>query len=264
MSDLVHAISVITICYNNLAELEHTIRSVDLQTVPPYEHIIIDGSSNTEIKDHLESSTQPNYRTWVCEKDNGIADAFNKGIKRSTGNIVVMLNSGDTFFDGSTLEHVTNAFITHPSITWLHGKYQLIRANIHVIIGKPFEQTKLYRGMRSVSHQSMFLKRELHEKYGYYDTAENIGMDYDLLCRIATEPFVFLPVPLITFAPDGASSLHYLQSLRDAKRIYNKYYGNSAMLILWQWRLEILYHVLRSPVGNVLYKLKTKLRLENM
>ena len=264
MADSIYTISVITICYNNLAELERTIDSVDLQLIKPFQHIIVDGSTNGSIKNYLQTTTQANYRTWICELDNGISDAFNKGIKLSTGKIIVMLNSGDIFYDDQALLQVTNAFESHPSISWLHGKYQLIRGNIPVIIGKPFEKAKLYRGMRSISHQSMFVKKDLHQKYGYYNTSEKIGMDYDFLCRIAKEPFLFLPVPLISFAPLGTSSLNYLQSLRDAKKIYTRHYGKSLFLSLWQLRLKILFHVLHSPLGNFLYKLKTIMKLENM
>lgn len=257
-------ISIITICYNNLQDLLDTCSSVDGQALAPYEHIIIDGSALPDIKIQLEDHQQPPYRKWISEPDHGIADAFNKGLRNATGDIVVMLNSGDRLFDDQVLSTVTEAFRQHPDIQWLHGKYQLLRGNQEVIIGKPFEKSKLYRGMRSICHQTMFLRRSLHTRYGYYDTNEKIGMDYDLLCRIANEPFVFITKPLVKYAPAGTSSVQYLQSLKDAKRIYEKYHGKSFKLALWQIRLKFLYHLLHSPIGNFLYKIKTGLKLENM
>ena len=143
-------------------------------------------------------------------------------------------------------------------------KILLHRGNQMVIIGKPFEKGKLYRGMRSVCHQSMFVKKELHQQYGMYDVSEKIGMDYDFLCRIANEKFLFTDKVLVNFAPAGTSSTLYLQALKDAKRIYEKYYGKSIFLWLWQIRLKFLFHLLNSPLGNVLYKIKTRLKLENM
>jgi hypothetical protein len=110
----------------------------------------------------------------------------------------------------------------------------------------------------------MFVKKQLHDRYGLYDTSEKISMDYDFLCRIAQEPFAFLPLPLITFAPAGTSSVNYLKSLSDAKRVYTRYFGKSTLLTLWQMRLKILYYLLHSPVGNFLYSIKAKLKLENM
>ena len=73
-------LSVITISFNNLKELQQTCNSVDSQSIPPHEHYIIDGSSNDEISVWLNNSSQPEYRKWICEKDKGISDAFNKGI----------------------------------------------------------------------------------------------------------------------------------------------------------------------------------------
>jgi len=80
-------ISVVTICFNNLEELKKTCTSVDEQHELPYEHLIIDGSKTDEIAKWLNSSSQPVYRKWICEPDKGIADAFNKGIQRSTGEV---------------------------------------------------------------------------------------------------------------------------------------------------------------------------------
>ena len=257
-------ISVITICFNNLNETIETCKSVDRQQKKPFEHIIIDGSSNDGIKNYLEQNSQPGYRRWLCEPDEGIADAFNKGVLMASGDIVVMLNSGDTFFDKMTIATVTETFGENPFIQWVHGKYQLIRVNQKVVIGKPFEKAKLYRGMRSICHQTMFVKKSLHHKYGLYDKSEKIGMDYDFLCRIADEPFIFIKKTLVNFAPAGTSSVQYLKALKDAKRIYEKHFGKSAMLWIWQLRLKFLYYLLKSPVGIFLYKIKTRLKLENI
>lgn len=241
-----------------------TVKSVDNQVLQPFEHIIIDGSTQPGIRNFLVQNKQPAYRKWLSETDVGIADAFNKGVKMSKGNIVVMLNAGDSFYDENALTTVTKLFTEHPEINWLHGKYQLQRGNQTVIIGKSFEKSKLYRGMRSVCHQSMFVKKDLHTKYGMYDVTEKIGMDYDFLCRIANEPFLFTKSVLVNFAPAGTSSTNYLKALKDAKRIYEKYYGTSFLLWVWQIRLKILYYLLNSPVGSFLYKIKIKLKLENM
>jgi glycosyltransferase involved in cell wall biosynthesis len=257
-------ITVVTICFNNLSELENTCISVDRQLQKPYEHLVIDGSTLPDIKNYLEQNTQPAYRSWICERDNGIADAFNKGVQNAKGDILVMLNSADSFFDENVLAVVSKIFEDDPSIQWLHGKYRLVRAGREVIIGKPFEKKKLYRGMRSICHQTMFVKKELHTRFGLYDTNEKIGMDYDFLCRIAGEPFVFVPHVLVNFAPAGTSSVNYLASLKDARSIYEKYYGKSFMLRLWQVRLRLLHFLLHSPIGNFLYKIKTGLKLENM
>lgn len=261
---MITEISIITICYNNLTELLETCRSVDSQSVAPAEHWIIDGSGNDEIRRHLQSSNLPKYRKWISEKDNGIGDAFNKGILRASGSILNMLNSGDTYLNTNVLKTVSDVFSNDTSIQWIHAKYQILRSDKWIIIGKPFERDKLYRGMRSICHQTMFIKKELHNKHGLYDPELSIAMDYDFLCRIYKEKFFFLPQPLIIMAPAGISATQYLRSLKQAKAVYLRYFNYSFKLDVWQLRLKFLHFLLKSQLGKWLFKLKTKLKLENM
>lgn len=257
-------ISIITICFNNLQELLVTMASVDKQTLLPHEHWIINGSTNNEINNYLESNVQPSYRKWISEKDSGIADAFNKGVQKATSDIINMLNAADYYFDRQVLETVTAAFEKQPEISWLHGKYQLQRGGIWVTIGKPFDPSRLYRGMRSLSHQSMFIKKTLHEEYGLYDTSLKNAMDYDFVCRIYKEKFVFLQSPLVVFAPGGTTDRDYLAALKEGKSVYERHFGVSIKLVTWQWRLKMLHFLLSSPVGGWLYKIKVWMKLENM
>jgi len=259
-----NTITVITICYNNLPDVIATCHSVDIQTQKPFEHIIINGSNNSIIHDFLSRNQQPSYRRWISEADNGIYDAINKGIKNASGNILVMLNSGDTFYNDTAITLAQQAFNNDVSLQWLHSKYKLLRGNTWVVIGKPFNKEKLYRGMRSICHQTMFVKKQLHNKYGLYSTNYKIAADYDFVCRIANENFIFLQSPLINFAPSGISSSNYFLSLTETKQVYQTHFGKSWQLQLWQIRLKFLFYVLHSPIGNLLYKIKTGLKLENL
>jgi glycosyltransferase involved in cell wall biosynthesis len=259
----VPTISVITICYNNLSELLETMASVDKQTLPPFEHLIIDGSSDDIIRTYLNSVEQPVYRKCITERDEGIGDAFNKGIRNASGEILNMLNAADTYYSEFVLEIVTEVFINDPGIMWLHGKYQLLRGGIWVTIGKPFDPGKLYRGMRSLSHQSMFVKKTLHDKYGNYDISLKNAMDYDFVCRIRQERFVFIEKPLVIFAPGGTTYKNYLYSLKEGREVFERYNGFSVRLIAWQWRLKVLHFLLSGPAGKFLYKIKVLLKLEN-
>jgi glycosyltransferase involved in cell wall biosynthesis len=257
-------ISVITICFNNPEDVINTCKSVDIQGEKPFEHLIIDGSSSPTIKNYLESNSQPSYRRWIAEKDDGISDAFNKGVLNAKGDIVVMLNSGDTFYNDDALSVASAEFERDKSLQWLHSKYELHRGDQWIIIGKPFERSKMYRGMRSICHQTMFVKKALHDKYGLYDKQLKISMDYDFLLRIANEKFLFIEPPLIKFAPAGTSSINYSISLAEIKKTYRKYYGDSIFLEIWQLRLKTLHYLLDTKIGKLLFKVKTGLKLENM
>jgi len=257
-------ITVITICFNNLDDVISTCQSVDLQDKKPFEHLVIDGSTSPVIKNYLENNAQPGYRRWICEKDDGISDAFNKGVLNAKGDIIVMLNSGDAFYHQDVISIVTDEFEKDENLQWLHSKYELHRGDTWIIIGKPFQRSKMYRGMRSICHQTMFVKKALHDKYGLYDKQMKIAMDYDFLLRIANEKFVFIERPLVKFAPAGTSSVHYSGSLKEIKNSYIKYYGHSIFLEIWQLRLKMLHRLLGTRIGKLLFKVKTRLNLENM
>lgn len=255
--------SIITICFNNLEELKKTCRSVDIQTEYPLEHLIIDGSTGGEIREYLENTPQPHYRRWICERDNGISDAFNKGIQNASGTVTLLLNSGDTLYDKEVIQVVARAFAAHPEVMWIHGKMQTRRGGIWVAVGKPFDKRKLYRGMRGVFHPTMFVKRSLYLRYGYFDTGLKMAMDYDFLCRIAGEPSLFLPRPLTVFDPGGVSSTKYHEAMKEARAVYRKHFGYTVKQTLWGWRLGLLHFLLESGPGKLLYRLKVWIGLEN-
>ena len=256
-------ISIITICFNNLEDLKATCASVDMQSLKPFEHIIIDGSTKPDIKDYLESNPQPTYRNWLCERDNGISDAFNKGILRVTGDITTHLNSGDKLYDVTVLERITAVFDKDPTIMWCHGKLRLLRGGIWVNIGKPFDRAKLYRGMSGTLHPTMYVRKELYDRHGLFDTSLKLAMDYDFLCRIADEKFAFIDYPLATFDPTGVSSNRYVDAMKESYTQYRKYYGSSLKQTLWGWRLTLLHNLLENKLGKYLYKIKVKMGKEN-
>lgn len=256
-------ISIITICFNNLDDLKATCASVDGQTVHPYEHIIIDGSTKSDIKEFLENNPQPSYRKWLCERDKGISDAFNKGIKMAKGEITNLLNSGDTLYENNVLQKVQAVFEHDASVMWCHGKLNMLRGGVWVAIGKPFDKEKLYRGMRGTMHPTMYVRREMYDKHGLFDVNLKLAMDYDFLCRIANEKSVFIEDTLATFDPTGVSSENYVKAMKESFTQYRKYYGSSVKQTLWGWRLTALHQLLQSKAGKMLYALKVKMGKEN-
>ena len=153
-------LSIVTICFNNLQDLITTCKSVDDQHLKPFEHIIINGSTNSEIKNWYESSNHPSYRIIINELDGGISDAFNKGISKATGDVIHLLNSGDIYFDEKATQVVEKKFNEYPNIAWVSGNILIYRAGLWVSIGKPFDKKQLYKGMRAISHPSWFVKKD--------------------------------------------------------------------------------------------------------
>lgn len=250
-------ISIVTICFNNLEEVIDTCKSVDMQQEKPYEHLIIDGSSNDEIKKWLEGNHQPVYRKWQCERDEGIADAFNKGVLKATGNIINFMNSGDSFYDDQTLLIVKQAFDQDNTLKWLHGAYILHRGGIWITGGTPYVRNMLYKGMRQISHQSMYVKKEMFEKHGLFRLQKKVAMDYDFLVRIRDEKSAYLAHPLCKFAPDGTSYDNMWEGLKEVSASYQEYVGFSIKQHLWRYRAYLLFwFTQKTKLGKLIFQLK--------
>ncbi|MES2005957.1 MAG: glycosyltransferase [Bacteroidota bacterium] len=255
--------SIITICFNNLPDLQRTCASVDAQTRLPEEHWIINGSTTKDIESWLSNTPQPTYRKWLNERDKGIADAFNKGIGRANEAVTQFLNSGDVYAVDDVLAETEKTFDALPAVQWISGNIQMMRAGKPVIVGKPFEKNKLYRGMRSVSHPTWFVKKEVYGRSGLFSSEYKIAMDYDLMCRLANEPYAYLNKTIAVFDDTGVSSVNYLRSLQENRKVYESHFGFSWLLVFWQIRLKILHYLLQTAFGKWLFSLKKKLGLEN-
>lgn len=251
-------LSVITICFNNLADLIRTCQSVDKQSQYPDEHLIIDGSSNDEIINWLQNNPQPAYRRWIHERDKGIADAFNKGIQNTNCTITHILNSGDLYYDTDAIKIVIDLFSRDPLLMWTHSQYIQHRGNIDVVSGVPFSKTQLWKGMRAVAHPTMFIKKEIYSRHGLYNTELKIAMDYDMLIRMRNEKFNYIEKPLIYFAPGGASNAQFSKGLDEVKASHQKYIGYDFRQTLWQLRQKALNYFMQTGMGRKWFQWKNK------
>ncbi len=256
-------ISVITICFNNLADLQKTCATIDSQSRLPDEHWVINGSTTPAIEEWLLHTPQPAFRKWINERDDGISDAFNKGIRNAGFAITHLLHAGDGYASADVLEVVSAFFEKNTVVQWISGNISMVRGGKAVTVGKPFEKTKLYRGMRSVSHPTWFVKKEVYERIGYFSSDYAIAMDYDMMCRIADEPYAYLDKVVVVFDETGVSSSNYLQSLHENRKVYESHFGYSYLLVGWQLRLKILHHLLQTSFGKWLFGVKKRMGLEN-
>ena len=251
-------ISVVTICFNNLKELIATCNSVDKQVVAPLEHLIIDGSTNSEIVQWLQTHPQPEWRRWIHERDQGISDAFNKGIVNSKGSVIHLLNSGDLYAETGAIQLVKNHFDQDPGLMWVNSLYIQHRGQMDVVSGQPFEKDKLWKGMRTIAHPSMFIKREVYDRRGLYNTEFRIAMDYDLLVRIRDEKNLFIEKALVYFAPGGASDQQFKRGLAEVRRSYKENIGSSVLQPLWQFRQKLLHAFMQTSIGKSWFQRKNR------
>lgn len=154
-------LSIITITYNNLEGLKRTTMSIKQQTWKDYEWIVIDGGSTDGTKDYLESLVpQPDF--WVCEKDNGVYNAQNKGIAKATGEYTICMNAGDKFHSPSTLEQVFSHEITADIV---YGNWQRIYSDERTEMRQaPQKISPLFFYYSNICHQAMFIKRHVMQE----------------------------------------------------------------------------------------------------
>lgn len=177
--DTTPKISVITISYNSEATIDKTIKSVLSQDYANTEYVIIDGGSTDST---LEITSQyTGISKIISEPDNGISDAFNKGILNSTGDLIVFINSDDELLPGA-LAKVAKQYSGDADIYCCNVIMRDIETGFSCR-EKPSTDFPIMPFFRHCAHQGMFATRACYEKYGTYDTNIRWPMDLEFLMR---------------------------------------------------------------------------------
>ncbi len=177
-------VSVITACFNSEKTIEDTILSVLHQTYKNIEYIIIDGSSTDSTLEIIQKH-RDRIACVVSEKDEGIYDAMNKGIKRSSGDIIALLNSDDFYKDEFVIEKVVRYYES----------------------GEFSPKTLLYGVVPA--HPTLFVKKAIYERYGLYKTDYKISADFEMIIRLFVVQkisFSYLKEVLVVMRTGGVST----------------------------------------------------------
>jgi len=236
---LVPTVSIVTVCLNDAAGLARTISSVARQTFSDYELVVVDGGSTDGSVDVVRANGAV-VTDWVSEKDAGIYDAQNKGVRRARGEWIIFLNAGDAlasddalarFFEGAPAEDVL-----YGDVVWEEkdGRRR-VDAQPDVLTLEFFMRTNL-------PHQATAVRRALLERLGPYDTELRIAADYEFLLRSivvhgATTRHV--PVPLAVQVTGGLSSRpESFASLRAERKLAREKALSPLLREHWQAHLE--------------------------
>ncbi|WP_257659026.1 glycosyltransferase family 2 protein [Parapedobacter lycopersici] len=220
-------LTVITIVYNNVQDIERTIRSVVQQTYPDIEYIVVDGGSTDGTVDVIQRHANRISR-WVSEPDGGIYDAMNKGLAMATGDYVLFMNSGDELYDHHTVEQV---FATAPGAAIYYGETEMYDANWESLglrrhgIPEQFTWRSFRYGM-NISHQAIYIRRSITEPY---DLRYRLSSDIDWIIRAAkkVQPGEIVNTRRLVakYLVGGMSKKRHWQSLWERFRIFSKHYG---------------------------------------
>lgn len=178
-------ISIITIAFNSAETIEDTIQSVLSQDYTNMEYIVVDGKSTDGTVAIIQKYADRITR-FVSEKDKGLYDALNKGIKLSTGDVVGILHSDDLFFDHQVVSKVANVFTVSNCDSLYADLIFVDRFNIsntkRVWRAGVYHQGAFRRGWMP-PHPTFFAKNKLFQKLGYYRTDLRFSADYELMLR---------------------------------------------------------------------------------
>lgn len=183
-------ISIITTNYNNARYVEETIKSVVKQNLQNFEYILIDGKSTDSSLKIIKK-----YRKYISyfesKKDRGPFHAIDKGIKKSRGEIIIWINSGD-ILDKNATKNVSKIFKSRPKIKWLNGRSGYIKKNFRFsFIPYYYPRDQIRAGLAHkkfwgyIQQESMSFRRSLYIKSGGLDTFKGSAGDYNLWQKFA-------------------------------------------------------------------------------
>lgn len=222
-------LSIITVCYNSEATILETIKSIKTQSFQNFEYIIIDGGSKDSTiqiaSDNLEDLKNI---TIISEPDEGIYDAMNKGIDKSRGTLISILNSDDLYYNENVLYEVVQCFNDH-NADIVYGNTLLLNSNNRVIrniIPGNFKKGSFYWGWFPF-HPSTFVRRSVYEKIGKFNKSLPIAADFEFLLRafeLYDFKIQFLNQPLAIMRQGGESTgtlKNIIKGMNECKKAFN-------------------------------------------
>lgn len=176
-------VSIVTVTRNAGATLPRTIASVQAQSYPSIEHVVVDGASTDDTGALLKASLRPGD-TWISEPDRGIADAFNKGVALARGELVLFLNADDWLSPDQIRTAVATLDAT--GADFVYGDLIFYRAGqpAYRYRGTPDYAAALPRYLPPVNHPTLLARRRLFERAGLFCLEHHYAMEYDWLLRV--------------------------------------------------------------------------------
>lgn len=244
-------ISIITVVYNNEKTIEYAIQSVLSQLYENIEYIIVDGNSKDNTRAIIEKYVDK-LGIYISEKDSGIYDAMNKGVKMATGDIIGILNSDDLYNDVRVISDVVSKFKENKKLKILYGDLVYVTSK---------NTDKVVRKWRSVSyypnfyengnvppHPALFVKREVYDECGLFNLNFRLAADYDFMLRIFKKFGQFAeytPRLMVKMRLGGATNKSFKNIVAGNKEIMESWKSNGLKAPLRLMPLRIIKRIIQ-------------------
>jgi glycosyltransferase involved in cell wall biosynthesis len=211
-------VSIITVVYNGERYIADAIRSVQRQSWPNIQYIVVDGGS-TDNTLNIVKSFGSVITDLITEKDEGISDAFNKGLLRARGEFIGIINADDWYEDGAVARAVKameNADVVYGDLLYWKDEHPDFIAKA--------DHRLLTREM-TVNHPTVFVRKSCYDRFGGFDKRYRSAMDYDLLLRLLVNGcrFEHIPEVVANMRWGGVSDNRWMMGVKETLAIKNKY-----------------------------------------
>jgi glycosyltransferase involved in cell wall biosynthesis len=246
-------VSVITVCYNSVTEIEETIRSVMVQDHADIEHIVIDGGSTDGTQDKIKRYSEC-ISHFVSEKDAGVYDAMNKGLELATGDVVAFVNAGDMMATRNTVSYMVRAF-EEGDCDVIYGDALMVDPDDITKVkrfwkGGEYKRENFRKGWMP-PHLGTYIRKRAYDRFGLFNTELSVSADYELMFRFLYKHKLsarYVPKVLVRFRLGGVSNRSFAHVWRANVEVYKawKLNGESVSPLI----------ILRKPLAKVLQMVK--------
>jgi len=212
-------VSIITVCFNSVATIEDTIKSLIMQDYKDIEYIVVDGGSTDGTLEILAKYRNRIARC-ISEPDNGIYDAMNKGLRLATGNIIGFLNSGD-FYAGENVIRRMVEVIRANNADCCYGDLEYVAKDNPAKTIRKWRSQSYQEGLFEKGwhppHPTFFVKKCIFDEYGSFDLRYDIGADYELMLRFLKKHRIrscYIPSVLVKMRTGGKSNKNLWQIIK--------------------------------------------------
>lgn len=240
--------SIITTSFNSVKTIEDTIRSILVQNYPNIEYIIIDGGSTDGTLEVINKYKNKIFKI-VSERDSGMYDAMNKGIKLATGDIIGILNSDDVYISNEIIKIVANRFQEGGSDCVWGDLVYVDRDDLNKVVrnwkSSSYKEGGFQKGWHP-PHPTFFVRKEIYNKYGLFRMDLSTSADYELLLRFLEKFKItsgYIPQMLVKMREGGVSNKSYLNLIKANFGCYKAFKINNLDI---DW-----FFVFRKPLSKL-------------